>query len=198
MAFFVFVRQAEWAKACFWVMLKDFEIKSFFSGNLFLYYFIKQIDSMLLYICSVIDHRSRQNVVRTSMTLGYHLVPLFCSYHRRMAIWDLFQLLITPPDRVCCLRKLHKNYSNQYKVLRQHDLPTNAAIYATWVLFDFDHSSFISFYFLENITVLGSEDATTCHIVVLHHTGKSHSLLLQSRDQSFVEVNSSIIFEWVY
>ena len=46
----------------------------------------------------------------------------------------------------------------------------------------------ISFYFLENVAVLGSEDATTCHIVVLRHTGKSHSLLLQSRDQSLVEV----------
>ena len=37
-------------------------------------YYIKQIDSKLLCVCSVIDHRGRQNVVRTS-------VPLFCSYH---------------------------------------------------------------------------------------------------------------------
>ena len=37
-------------------------------------YYIKQIDSKLLCICSVIDHRGHQNVVRTS-------VPLFCSYH---------------------------------------------------------------------------------------------------------------------
>ena len=42
-------------------------------------YYIKQIDSKLLCVCLVIDHRGRQNVVRTSVT---HLaVPLFCSYH---------------------------------------------------------------------------------------------------------------------
>ena len=35
--------------------------------SLFLYY-IKQIDSMLPCICPVIDHRRRQNVVRTSVT----------------------------------------------------------------------------------------------------------------------------------
>ena len=29
---------------------------------------IKQIDSMLLCVCSVIDHRRRQNVTRTSAT----------------------------------------------------------------------------------------------------------------------------------
>ena len=50
-------------------MLKDFEIKkkTCFCGSLFLYY-IKQIDSILPCICSVIDHRRRQNVVRTSVT----------------------------------------------------------------------------------------------------------------------------------
>ena len=30
-------------------------------------YYIKQIDSMLPCVCSVIDHRRRQNVVRTSV-----------------------------------------------------------------------------------------------------------------------------------
>ena len=44
--------------------------------------FIEQIDSKLLCVCSVIDHRGRQNVVRTSVThsAAPH-VPLFCSYH---------------------------------------------------------------------------------------------------------------------
>jgi len=36
-------------------------------NSLFLYY-IKQVDSMLPCVCSVIDHRGRQNVVRTSVT----------------------------------------------------------------------------------------------------------------------------------
>ena len=55
------------AKAGFRVMLKYFEIiKSLMYCNFF-FYFTKQIDSMLLFVCSVIDHRRRQNVVRTSV-----------------------------------------------------------------------------------------------------------------------------------
>ena len=49
-------------------MLKHFEInKSFMCSNLFRYH-IKQIDSMLSCVCSVIDHRRLQNVVTTSVT----------------------------------------------------------------------------------------------------------------------------------
>ena len=45
-------------------------------------YYIKQIDSMLPCVCSIIDHRGRQNVVRTSVThSAASRVPLFCSYH---------------------------------------------------------------------------------------------------------------------
>ena len=63
-------------KAGFRVMLKYFEIKK----KDFRYY-IKQINSMLPYACSVIDHRRRQNVVRTSVThSATPRVPLFCSY----------------------------------------------------------------------------------------------------------------------
>ena len=41
-------------------------------------YYIKQIDSMLPCVCSVIDHRGRQNVVRTSVThSAAPRVPLF-------------------------------------------------------------------------------------------------------------------------
>ena len=58
------------------VMLKYFEIKKAFR------YYIKQIDCMLPCVCSVIDHRRRQNVVRTSVThSATPRVPLFCSYH---------------------------------------------------------------------------------------------------------------------
>ena len=57
-------------------MLKYFEIKKAFR------YYIKQIDFMLLCVCSVIHHRRRQNVVRASVThLTTPRVPLFCSYH---------------------------------------------------------------------------------------------------------------------
>ena len=45
-------------------------------------YYIKQKDSMLPCVCSVTDHRRRQNVVRTTMThSATPRVPLFCSYH---------------------------------------------------------------------------------------------------------------------
>ena len=45
-------------------------------------YYIKQIDSKLPCVCSVIDHRGRQNVVRTSVThLTASCMPLCCSYH---------------------------------------------------------------------------------------------------------------------
>ena len=59
----------KWAEAGIRVILKDFEIKkkNFVCGSLFPYY-IKQIDSMLPCVCSVLDHRRRQNVVRTSVT----------------------------------------------------------------------------------------------------------------------------------
>ena len=57
----------KWAKAGFRIIVKDSEIKSFICSSLLLYY-IKQIYSMLPCVCSVIDHRRRQNVVRTSVT----------------------------------------------------------------------------------------------------------------------------------
>ena len=68
MAFFIFARmgkgRAKVGQSRFRVMLKYFEInRSFMCSNLFRYY-IKQIDSMLPRVCSVIDHRRRQNVVR--------------------------------------------------------------------------------------------------------------------------------------
>ena len=59
-------------------MLKHFEKKKkFISSSLFGYY-INQIDSMLPCVCSVIDNRRRQNVVRTSVThSATPRVPLF-------------------------------------------------------------------------------------------------------------------------
>ena len=63
----------------------DIIIKTFISVYLILYY-IKQIDSKLLCVCSVIDHRGCQNVVRTSVThSAAPCVPLFCSYHILMS-----------------------------------------------------------------------------------------------------------------
>ena len=44
------------------------EIKQLLCVHSLILYYIKQIDSMLPCICQVIDHRGRQNVVRTSVT----------------------------------------------------------------------------------------------------------------------------------
>ena len=43
------------------------EIKQLLCVHSLILYYIKQIDSMLPCICPVIDHRGRQNVVRTSV-----------------------------------------------------------------------------------------------------------------------------------
>ena len=72
------------AKAGFRVMLTYFEIKKAFR------YYIKHIDSILPCVCSVIDHRRRQNVVRSRTSVTHSAtsrVPLFCSYH-----------ILTPPS----------------------------------------------------------------------------------------------------
>ena len=64
--------------------------------------YIKQIDSMLPWVCSVIDHRRRQNVVRTSVTHSaiascatFLFLPHFdviCDLllNRHTATWNLF------------------------------------------------------------------------------------------------------------
>ena len=64
------------------VKVAKFEIKGQFFRVFQFFYYIKQIDSMLPCICSVIDHRGRQNVVRTSVThSAAPRVPLFCPCH---------------------------------------------------------------------------------------------------------------------
>ena len=72
---------------------------------------IKQIDSMLPWVCSVIDHRRRQNVVKTSDTFagGSCATSLFLRHfdvicdlllNRRTATWNLFvkQIFKKPLD----------------------------------------------------------------------------------------------------
>ena len=91
-----FFRAKAGQKAGFRVMLKYLETKKAFR------YYIKQIDSMLPCVCSVIDHRRRQNVVRTSVTHSaiascatFLFLPHFdviCDLllTRRTATWNLF------------------------------------------------------------------------------------------------------------
>ena len=62
--------------------IDDVVVKTFFPPYILILFYIKQIDSALLCFCSVIDHKGRQNVVRTSVThSAAPRVPLLCSYH---------------------------------------------------------------------------------------------------------------------
>ena len=77
--------RSRWCYFCVCQSGKIWNKKAFFPYIL-IFYYIKRIDSMLPCVCSVIDHRGRQNVVRTSVTnsAAPH-VPLFCLYHILMS-----------------------------------------------------------------------------------------------------------------
>ena len=103
MAFSVFVKVGRvQGKGRLWHYVERFWTKkSSFCSSLFRYN-IKQIDSMLPCVCSVIEHRRRQNVVSTSVTHSafalcatFLFLPHFdviCDLllNRRMATWNLF------------------------------------------------------------------------------------------------------------
>ena len=86
--------------------IDDIIIKTFFLYVLILYY-IKQIDSKLPCICSVIDHRGRQNVVRTSVTwlcLVCHFFVLTTFWCHVIYYWtDAQQLGIYLLNRTVCI-----------------------------------------------------------------------------------------------
>ena len=58
------------SRQCYFRVCQSGEIwnKNAFFPYILIFYYIKQIDSMLPCVCSVIDNRGRQNVVRTSVT----------------------------------------------------------------------------------------------------------------------------------
>ena len=69
-----------------------------FSPYILILYYIKQIDSKVPCVCSVLDHRGRQNVVRTSgcascatfLFLSHFGVICDLILNRRKATWNLF------------------------------------------------------------------------------------------------------------
>jgi len=100
MAFFVFPRVGKAQLSSY--VERFWNKKNYFIFSSLFHYYIKQIDFMLLCVCSVIDHRRRQNVLRTSAT---HLVIALCAtflflphfdvvcdllLNRRTATWNLF------------------------------------------------------------------------------------------------------------
>ena len=104
--------------------IDDVIMKTFFLYILILYY-IKQIDSKLPCICSVIDHRGCQNVVRPSVKhSAAPRVPLFCSYliltssvvyyrtdARKLGIYllSIFSILFSIHFLRCCKENLSNN-----------------------------------------------------------------------------------------
>ena len=110
MAFFVFVKMG---KAPLSRALR--EIKQLLCVQSLILYYIKQIDSMLPCICPVIDHRGRQNVVRTSVTHSaiascatFLFLPHFdviCDLllARCTATWNLFVKYIYKQQQQLCI-----------------------------------------------------------------------------------------------
>ena len=71
-------------------LLEDRRVDDVITKIFLILYCIKQIDSKLPCVCSVIDHRGHQNVVRTSVThLAAPRVPLFCSYNVWHHLWSI-------------------------------------------------------------------------------------------------------------
>ena len=100
-------------------------------------YYIKQIDSKLLCVCLVIDHRGRQNVVRTSVThSAVPRVPLFCSYHILTSsviyYWtDAWQLGIYLLNRRTGMESIYLFY-NTLTWVGKHPMQGNVAQFFWW------------------------------------------------------------------
>ena len=90
---------------------------------------IKQKDSMLLWVCSVIDHRRRQNVIKTSVTHSTAAcVPLLCFYHILTSSL-IYYWTDTWQHRIYLLNK--DSIMEVYKIVRAVINYVNLLIYAT-------------------------------------------------------------------
>ena len=91
---------------------KHFEIKkSFVCGSLFCYY-IKQVDSMLPCIWSIIGHRRCQNVVRTS---GTHSAISSCATYLFLPHFDVIWISTSTSLN----RQLNRNRSESFRELEK-------------------------------------------------------------------------------
>ena len=86
------------SRQCYFRICQSGEIwnKKAFFPYILIFYYIKQIDSMLPCVCSVIDHRKRQNVVRTSVThSAAPRVPLFVLTTFWRHLWSITEQTTT-------------------------------------------------------------------------------------------------------
>ena len=100
-----------------WLILNDDLLEDrhldYFAINSFLLLFIKQMYTMLLWLCTVVNHRGRQNVVKTSVTLSavpcvppFLFLPHFdvicdLSLNRHTATWNLSFLTLHSLASMC-------------------------------------------------------------------------------------------------
>ena len=110
------------------------EIKQLFCVQNLILYYIKQIDSMLPCICPVIDHRGRQNVVRTSVT---HSAIASCATLLSLPHFDVICDLLL--DRCTATWNLFVKWSTWevWRALKKLELPSAIASgnsYASFVL----------------------------------------------------------------
>ena len=97
--------------------------------NPFFDHCIQQKDSMLLWVCSVIDHRRRQNVIKTSVTHSTAAcVPLLCFYHILTSSL-IYYWTDTWQHRIYLLNK--DSIMEVYKIVRAVINYVNLLIYAT-------------------------------------------------------------------
>ena len=97
--------------------------------NSFFDHCIKQKDSMLLWVCSVINHRRRQNVIKTSVTHSTAAcVPLLCFYHILTSSL-IYYWTDTWQHRIYLLNK--DSIMEVYKIVRAVINYVNLLIYAT-------------------------------------------------------------------
>ena len=87
------------------------EIKQLLCVQSLILYHIKQIDSMLPCICPVIDHRGRQNVVKTSVT---HSANASCATFLSLPHFDVLCDLLL--DRCTATWNIFVNHTVQYNI----------------------------------------------------------------------------------
>ena len=86
------------------VKVAKFEIKRLSVPHILILYYIKQTDSLLPFVCSVIDHRGRQNEVRRSVThSAAPRVPLFCSFCSTFwrTLWSITEQTQNNNESIC-------------------------------------------------------------------------------------------------
>ena len=140
--------QPDWLRHHWWIwlilyddLLEDRHLDDF-AINSFLLLFIKQMYTILLWLCTVVNHRGRQNVVKTSVTLSavpcvppFLFLPHFdvicdLSLNRHTATWNLSFLTLYTLASMCILPILISLHF--IKVLKRRICLSIKRIFSLW------------------------------------------------------------------